>query len=394
MKRDVIVGQLVKEGFSKKTLVNFNDKQLSDLHERIVVDADKLKTDPKLQALAKDPNTEVEVKEELKGGQKKLDKNHNGKIDGQDFKILKGQKKSEAKEDVNEVDMGLTVKGSKSSSSSVFGGAPKKSSSPKKKTTPKKKEEGETEEGEVDESLNGLMLGVIKDKLSKDLGREPEDHEIDKAHEDFVNSWKKDNEPKEKKKKGFVVSKPPSPDFNGYNKRKEKKEGEVEEGDYHNERSEKALEKSKEDFPQLKNIKKCEECGKVESKCKCKKEDVKEVKNWVKGLVENKEFHSFTSKNEIMELIQTKLTESETMTHQFGPKVKKGHNGIPEFMSYDAIVDAEPKTAPSKPAPQTKPGTRPTPTRREDPRKTPFKQPGPGTNPKPKAKMAEEKKVK
>ena len=70
MKRDVIVGQLVKEGFSEKTLVNFNDKQLSDLHERIVVDADKLKTDPKLQALAKDPNTEVEVKEELKGGQK------------------------------------------------------------------------------------------------------------------------------------------------------------------------------------------------------------------------------------------------------------------------------------------------------------------------------------
>ena len=296
--------------------------------------------------------------------------------------------------DINEVDMGLTVKGSKSSSSSVFGGVPKKSSSPKKKSTPKKKEEGETEEGEVDESLNGLMLGVIKDKLSKDLGREPENHEIDKAHEDFVNSWKKDNESKEKKKKGFVVSKPPSPDFNGYNKRKEKKEGEVEEGDYHNERSEKALEKSKEDFPQLKNVKKCDECGKVESKCKCKKEDVKEVKNWVKGLVENKEFHSFTSKNEIMELIQSKLNESETMTHQFGPKVKKGHNGIPEFMSYDAIVDAEPKTAPSKPAPQTKPGTRPTPTRREDPRKTPFKQPGPGTNPKPKAKMAEEKKVK
>ena len=394
MKRDIIVSQLIKEGFSEKTLVRFSDKQLSDLHERIVIDADKLKTDQKLKDLANDPNTEVEVEEELKGKQKNIDKNHNGEIDAEDFAILNKEKKGEAKEDVNEADMGLTVKGSKSSSSSVFGGVPKKSSSPKKKSTPKKKEEGETEEGEVDESLNGLMLGVIKDKLSKDLGREPEDHEIDKAHEDFVNSWKKDNESKEKKKKGFVVSKPPSPDFNGYNKRKEKKEGEVEEGDYHNERSEKALEKSKEDFPQLKNVKKCDECGKVESKCKCKKVDVKEIKNWVKGLVENKEFHSFTSKNEIMELIQTKLTESDTMTHQFGPKVKKGHNGIPEFMSYDAIVDAEPKTAPSKPAPQTKPGTRPTPTRREDPRKTPFKQPGPGTNPKPKAKMAEEKKVK
>ena len=385
MKRDVIVSQLIKEGFSEKTLVRFSDKQLSDLHERIVTTTKAMASNPDIQKLADDPTKTVEVEEELKGKQKNIDKNHNGEIDAEDFAILNKEKKGEAKEDVNEADMGLTVKGSKSSSSSVFGGAPKKSSSPKKKSTPKKKEEGETEEGEVDESLNGLMLGVIKDKLSKDLGREPENHEIDKAHEDFVNSWKKDNESKEKKKKGFVVGKQPSPNFNGHKKKEEEKEG-----DYHNERSEKALEKSKEDFPQLKNVKKCDECGKVESKCKCKKEDVKEIKNWVKGLVENKEFHSFTSKNEIMELIQTKLTESNTIV-QHGPKVKKGHNGIPEFMSYDAIVSAEPKTAPSKPAPSTKPGTRPTPTRREDPRKTPF-QPGPGTNPKPKAKIAEEKK--
>ena len=402
MKRTELIGRLLKEGFSEKTLVNFTDKQLNDLSERIVTTTQAMASNPDIQKLANDPNKTVEVKEILKGKQNKIDKNHNGKIDADDFAILNKEKKGEVKEtedccskcgektckceSVNEVDMGLTIKGSKSSSSSVFGGSPKKTSSPKKKSTPKKKEEGETEEGEVDESLNGLMLGVIKDKLSKDLGREPEDHEIDKAHEDFVNSWKKDNEPKEKKKKGFVVGKQPSPNFNGHKKKEEEKEG-----DYHNERSEKALEKSKEDFPQLKNVKKCDECGKVESKCKCKKEDIKEIKNWVKGLVENKEFHSFTSKNEIMELIQSKLNESETMTHQFGPKVKKGHNGIPEFMSYDAIVSAEPKTAPSKPAPSTKPGTRPTPTRREDPRKTPF-QPGPGTNPKPKAKMAEEKK--
>ena len=40
------------------------------------------------------------IEEELKGGQVKLDKNHNGKLDGQDFKILKGQKKEEVvKED-------------------------------------------------------------------------------------------------------------------------------------------------------------------------------------------------------------------------------------------------------------------------------------------------------
>jgi hypothetical protein len=315
------------------------------------------------------------MKEDLKGKQKNIDKNHNGKIDAEDFAILNKEKKGETKEDVNEADMGLTVKGSKSSSSSVFGGTPKKLSSPKKKSTPKKKEET-TEEVEVDESLHGIMIGATKEKLKKDLGRDPKDHEVEKELGKFVDSWKKDNESKEKKGKNpFNPGKPPSPDFNGYNKRKEKKESEVEEGNYHNERSEKALEKSKEDFPQLKNIKKCDDCGKVESKCKCKKEDVKEIKNWVKGLVENKNFHSFTSKNEIMDLIQTKLNESDTMV-QHGPKVKKGHNGIPEFMSYDAIVSAEPTT---KPKPTTKPGTKPG----EKP-KTPYN-PGKKPNPKPKA---------
>jgi Ca2+-binding EF-hand superfamily protein len=444
MKRTELIGRLLKEGFSEKTLVNFTDKQLNDLSERIVTTTQAMATNPEIQKLANDPNKTVEVKETLKGKQKNIDKNHNGKIDADDFAILNKEKKGETKEDVNEADMGLTIK-STPKSIPLFGGAPKKSSSSKKKSTPKKKEEN-SEEGEVDESLHGIMIGATKEKLKKDLGRDPEDHEVEKELNKFVDSWKKDNEPKEKKKKGYIVPKPPVPNFNGHKKKEEEKEG-----DYHNERSGKALEKSKEDFPQLKNIKKCDDCGKVTSKCTCKKEkevnellrfydddgnpiknkkgkqdavstksknfekktkskkcadcgeytkdckcddshleENRNIKNWVKGLVENKEFHSFTSKNEIMELIQTKLTESDTMI-QHGPKVKKGHNGIPEFMSYDAIVSAEPKTAPSKPAPSTKPGTRPTPTRREDPRKTPF-QPGPGPNPKPKAKIAEEKK--
>jgi len=36
---------------------------------------------------------ELKVQEELKGGQKKIDANHNNKIDGQDFAILRGKKK-------------------------------------------------------------------------------------------------------------------------------------------------------------------------------------------------------------------------------------------------------------------------------------------------------------
>ena len=245
MKRSTLVEKLIKEGMSEKTLVKFTDKQLLELSERMLGEAYqkgnvvmsktsnsndvKKLTDQGLNVELREKKKEVG--EELKGGQKKLDKNHNGKIDGQDFKILKGQKK------------------------------------------------------------------------------------------------------------------------------------------------------------EVKEEKKCEKCDCPESECKCKNSEVKE---WVEKLVENK-YHSFTSKNEIMELISVKLNESDTMI-QHGPKVKKGHNGIPEFMSYDSIVGAaEPKTAPTtKPAPTKEPGTKPTPNK--DPRKTPFK-PGPGPNPKPKA-LKENKKSK
>lgn len=44
------------------------------------------------------------VSEELKGGQKKIDKNHNGRIDGQDFAILRKQKNEEV-EQMDEVKM-------------------------------------------------------------------------------------------------------------------------------------------------------------------------------------------------------------------------------------------------------------------------------------------------
>ena len=410
MKRTELIGRLLKEGFSEKTLVNFTDKQLNDLSERIVTTAKDMAANPEIQKLANDPNKTVEVKETLKGKQKNIDKNHNGKIDSDDFAILNKEKKGETKEDVNEADMGLTIKGSKSSSSSVFSGVPKKSSSPKKKSTPKKKEEGETEEGEVDESLNGLMLGVIKDKLTKDLGREPKDHEMDKAHEDFINNWKKDNEYKERMKKNpYNPGKPPSPDFNGYNKRKKKKEEEKsKQGDKTKDQPKKkeevdellrfydddgnpiknkkgeqdAVSTKHKDFEKKTKSKKCPDCGEHMKDCKCDHSHLDEnrkIKNWVNNLVENEKYHSFTSKNEIMELIQSKINESETMMASVGPRVKKGHNGVPEFMTYEAIKSGGPAVAPTKPKPGTKPGTNP-----GTKPKTPYR-PGIKPSPKPKA---------
>jgi hypothetical protein len=238
MKRSELVENLIKEGMSEKTLVNFTDKQLNNLADRMLgeqvttvpgkpsykvgEDGGSLPPAAKGYKITKDPidkstiaqPVESEVKEELKGKQKNLDKNHNGKIDGQDFKILRGQKK----------------------------------------------------------------------EISED--------------------------------------------------------------------------------------KECKNCDCTKSECKCKKEEVKE---WVESLAENS-FHSFTSKNEIMELINFKLNESEV--HQYGENVKTGHNGLPEFMTYDAIVSDNPKIAPSKP--KVDPGTKP------NKPKTPF-QPGPKVNPNPKA---------
>ena len=42
------------------------------------------------------------MEKELIGNQKKLDKNHNGKLDGQDFKILRGQKKATEETELDE----------------------------------------------------------------------------------------------------------------------------------------------------------------------------------------------------------------------------------------------------------------------------------------------------
>jgi hypothetical protein len=109
---------------------------------------------------------------------------------------------------------------------------------------------------------------------------------------------------------------------------------------------------------------------------KCLNESQLEVNKWVHNLAETK-YHSFTSKNEIMELISIKLNESEV--HEFGSNVKTGHNGLPEFMTYDAITSSQP--SPVIAPPKTKPGT--------IPKKTPFR-PGPRVNPKPKAMAAEQ----
>lgn len=105
MKRVQIVESLINEGFSEKTLVKFSDKQLQSLYSRIIGEGTKMIPHDKVQDIElakKNKETfiayEEEMGEELKGNQKKIDKNKNGKIDAEDFKLLKKDKKSEVKE--------------------------------------------------------------------------------------------------------------------------------------------------------------------------------------------------------------------------------------------------------------------------------------------------------
>ena len=117
----------------------------------------------------------------------------------------------------------------------------------------------------------------------------------------------------------------------------------------------------------------------------------KELNEWVKNVIK-KNYHAVATKGDVMEAIKARIEEAETMV-PMPAKGKKGHNGIPEFMTYDAITDAgQPSEAPTR----RETPTRERPTREkepsENPRKSPFRNPDktpgqqPLVNPKPKAK--------
>lgn len=136
----------------------------------------------------------------------------------------------------------------------------------------------------------------------------------------------------------------------------------------------------------------CPVCGMKDCECKDKKhgdvnkkeENVSEVEEWVLNLAESK-YSQFTSKKDIMNIISEKMETFQPMPG----KAKKGHNGVPEFMTYDSIKDSgtETKPSPSPNQPDVIPDAPPT--EKPSKPKTPY-QPGPGTNPKPKA-LAEKK---
>ena len=90
MKRNIIVEKLIKKGLSETTLVKLTDKQLGQLADRmlsedITTTVGAMNKSQDIKKLAQTPGTNIKlVGEDLKGNQKRIDKNHNGKIDAED----------------------------------------------------------------------------------------------------------------------------------------------------------------------------------------------------------------------------------------------------------------------------------------------------------------------
>lgn len=365
----MIIQKLMNEGFSEKTLVNLTDKQLISLSSRILGEETVMisKTSPTFQKdldTAKKAKKTIETYEELKGGQNKLDANKNNKIDKEDFKLLK-KKKSEVKEEEKVCEeCGELMEKCKCGKKDVNEAKKGSSSAPFDKKVKEVKEGGkiDTKNSFDINKRNGDKIKNVKfhkngewyqddEKGGRKLGgKVPEGATVKKI------------ETKESKEKWIQKAIDPS------------KKGSLK----------KALGvKKDETIPADKLKSATKKKGKIGQKARLaltlkKLKEHSETQEWVNKLVENN-YHSLTTKNEIMELIKTKLNEVETMV-PMPKKGKKGHNGIPEFMTYDAIKSNAPApTTKPKPTtkPTTKPGTSPKP-------KTPFN-PGPKENPGPSA---------
>jgi hypothetical protein len=106
--------------------------------------------------------------------------------------------------------------------------------------------------------------------------------------------------------------------------------------------------------------------------------DIKRKRN----LFENKYFHNFTTKGEIVSLIKSKLNEQDTME-----KIK-----LPSFFTSKAIKNSA-KQKQVEEDTTTKPTTKPKEKEKEKTRKNPFN-PGPKTDPGPQAKDTEKETIK
>jgi hypothetical protein len=364
MKRNELVDKLVSEGLSEKTLSKLTDNQINILGSRMLGEQMKkgdvvvpTNTDPnKIKqltaqgldvALVNKPATEGEVTEELKGNQKKIDKNHNGKIDAQDFKILKGQKNKTC------VHCGKEMSNCSCDDSHLGESKPSAGLSKEKKSEVVKKAKSGGDIGKKGKGFEKLANKAAKEYGSKEAGKKVA------AAAMWKNIHESNSELNAKRNLHFEL-----------------KEAGVSDVDLESKDINELAEKHSKNT----NVKNAHEFYKrVNSKTMNIASKMNETKNWVNNLVEDKYFHNFTSKNEIMELIQTKLNETATMSR----------TKLPTFLTSKAIKSAGPATAPTKPV--TKPDTPTKPRVNPDnpgisPAPAPQAESAPTTKPKPTTK--------
>lgn len=283
MKRDIIVGKLMAEGLSEKTLVKLNDRQLANLAERMLgeqvkkgsVVMSKVTSNPNDVKKLTDQGLNVELREkEVEEQTTKLgstpglgDNQGSTELDNVTVTASKLQKSPNVTS--NEVNPNLNTKTSQSGGQKV--GRLK------------------TFANDMKSSLSGLPnslkpIGAVPAAVVNAIGGQV--------------GFKGRSE--DQKMRG---------DLN-----RDSKPGEVDENNFG-----KKVTKGHNNIPEFMDSKKLKES---------------QIKNWIKGLVENEKFHSFTSKNEIMELIKVKITENK---------------GEPSKPDTDAPVREKPTTKPGKP---------------------------------------------
>lgn len=95
---DLVINKVLNEEFNKRSNLLFEKKMKKDIDEKLVGKQHKIDKNKNGKIDSEDfkllKKGKSEVKEKLVGKQSKIDKNKNGKIDAEDFKLLKKGKKS------------------------------------------------------------------------------------------------------------------------------------------------------------------------------------------------------------------------------------------------------------------------------------------------------------
>lgn len=349
MKRSEIINQLLKEGFTSNTLMNFSDKQLlslsSRINESLTVSQQTLDTDPniktKVSNMAKSTDVKIVPEEGAMPGLKNRKEVKEAGVPGLTAKKSSGElKNGTAEKEMKESGVpGLKAKEVKESG--VPGLTAKKTGKDLKHGT------AETEMKEAAGAMPGL---TVKGKTTSAPTKKVETEEEENINE------KKPSSGLSKEKKSAVVKKAKKGEDIGKKGKGFEKVAKAAAKEYGSkEKGEKVAAAS-----MWKNIQR----------------ENKSINEWVDGVAQ-KNYRPFTTKGDIMEMIMTKLDEVEVETNEEVTET------LPKFLKYQEIKGGGAAPAPS--VPKTKPGTKTPPKQNPNERpKTPYK-PGPGTNPSPKA---------